>query len=48
MRPSTISSFSVGLALGALGIAAVATFTTTASDHLPTCQSPIVTYASVP
>lgn len=48
MRPSTISAFAVGLSFGIVAVVGAMTFATSASDHLPTCQSPIVTYASTP
>lgn len=40
MRPSTISSFALGLAVGVVAVTAAATFTTAGSGHLPDCQTP--------
>lgn len=45
MRPSTISAFAVGLSFGIVAVVGAMTFSTTASDHLPACESAIVSYA---
>ena len=47
MRPSTISAFAVGLSFGIVAVVGAMTFSTTASDHLPACESAIVTYAGI-
>ena len=47
MRPSTVTGFAAGIAVGSIFIAAVATFTTHADDHLPDCQTAI-TYTVAP
>ena len=44
MRPSTIGAFSVGLSFGIVAVVGALTFSTTASDHLPACESAIVSY----
>lgn len=41
MRPSTITAFAFGLTVGAIAIAAAATFTTAAGQHLPDCHTAI-------
>lgn len=49
MRPATVWAFAAGLTIGSLGIAAAATFSTGAAEHLPACQTPaIVSYVSTP
>jgi len=47
MRPSTVTGFAAGIAVGSIFIAAVATFSTTAEDQLPDCQTAI-TYTVAP
>lgn len=48
MRPSTISAFAVGLSFGVLAVVAAMTFSTAGADHLPACESAVVTYAVAP
>ena len=45
MRPSTISAFAVGLSFGVLAVVSAMTFSTAGADHLPACESAVVTYA---
>jgi len=47
LRPSTIWSFAAGLTIGSLGIAAAATFGTSAADQLPACASLHIEYTAV-
>jgi hypothetical protein len=47
MRPSTISAFAVGLSFGIVAVVGALTFSTTASDHLPACESAIVSYVGI-
>lgn len=47
MRPSTISAFAVGLSFGIVAVVGAMTFATAGADHLPACESAIVTYAGL-
>ena len=47
MRPSTISAFAVGLSFGIVAVVGAMTFATSADEHLPACESAIVSYAGI-